>query len=161
MIGDTLTPRQLRRAWRRDLVGSALHEVAHATVIRAHGGRAHVKVWPNPGATANPWGEKFWLGRCYYMEELFGRPRRLLGLAGELAAYLHDDPDLPPGEAWEYLTGDAHTHSDTDTAAMDGHTEQDVEDTLDLLREHWPEVRQEAAAVIRWARSEFSFEATP
>lgn len=161
MSSGTLTPRQLRRAWRRDLVRSALHEVAHATVIRAHGGRAHVKVWPNPGARANPLEERFWLGRCYFTEELFGRPRRLLGLAGELAAYLHDDPDLPPDEALEYLTGDAHVFSDTDIEAMDGHTEGDVEATLNLLREHWPEVRREAAAVVRWARAEFSFGATP
>jgi len=147
--GHTFTPETLRRTSRRDLVKSALHEVAHATVARAYGGRADALVWPNPGAWENPLEEKFWVGRCFHTK-LEGQPLRLLGLAGELAGYLYDDPEVPVGEAYFFLEDDEH--SDTDAEARDGYTWEDVEAALDLLRAQWPEIRREAAAMVWDAR---------
>lgn len=72
------------------------------------------------------------------------RAHILVGLAGLVAEELLDEPLADAWELVEYIENGGIAMSETDAAMAQGFTVEDVEETMRLLSDHWPEVQQAA-----------------
>ena len=135
-----MTPEEIQR---KDLRNVCYHEHAHGQVAWHYGIPSIVEVEPNE--TPNPLEEKTWGGRCWYYSSLgLGERRRMIGLAGELAVLLLEEPDLHPQDAFDHLDLDPHALSETDRAFAGPLTYEDVEACMGLVRQLWPKIERAA-----------------
>lgn len=134
-----------------DLRNAAYHEAGHVVVARRLGYLAYAVVFQNPIPTheIGPLGAGFWRGRTYRVPAAHPAHRRMIGLAGQVAELLlDDDDDLEAWDVMDHLEDEADTVSETDRMTMDSHTYEDVERTVALVREAWPEIESYAAGLV-------------
>jgi Cft2 family RNA processing exonuclease len=136
---------------RRDLQLIAYHEAGHLIALTKLGGYGYISIEEDPEADAREL--RLYSGRVHIRAQpTADRDRVLIGLAGLVAEELLDDPHADAWELVEYIESGSIAMSDTDAAMAKGFTADDVEQTIRLLSDHWPEVQQAA----EWEISEMT-----
>lgn len=138
------------RLRRRELRKVCLHEYAHAAVAK-HFDPKIEGCWVvieklKPGA-ARQNVTRFYNGQFVHDPIKSQRERRLVGLAGIVAELLDDEPDIDPREILDRIDAEHVVLSDGDWEMIGKSlTWRHIWRCMDLVRELWPRITQDAQA---------------
>lgn len=127
----------LKEQKKRDLWRACLHEAAHLVIARHFKVSGHIRVAEHTNGGTE---ERYFVGQFHPLSKITTvKAKRAIGLAGSMAELLEEDSTLTECDC------DDLELSESDATLANGYQVRDIGRTLELLRENWPEILQEAS----------------
>lgn len=139
----------------RDLERAAYHEAGHVVVAGYVGVPAQAVVWSWPDGI-DAIEMRTAAGKTFPLRPIPPEHVVMVGLAGEVAEMLLEDPAVDEWEILDHLELEAEGVSDTDRSMIgEVPTRSAVEQCLSVLRRNWSDVQREATDLVaRWEEVE-------